>query len=358
MVETTGDPSVSTPSPEAAPEMPAEPSPPPPVRELSLRSLLEAGSHFGHQTRRWDPRMRRYIYGERNGIHILDLDVSLPLFQEALDFLRETVASGGKILFAGTKRQAQAPVQLEAARSGQFYVNNRWLGGTLTNFRTVKKSIDRFKEFLAILGDEEKMAELSKKELARVTRAVGKYRKSLDGIKEMTRLPEALFVIDVNREHIAISEARRLNLPIVAIVDSNCNPEGIDYVIPANDDAIRAIQLYCELVADACLEGAELFNERIQAEQAERGPATEGAPAPGTGRVVVEMKQPPRRGRGGAGGTYQAGPRRPREEVKPAAEPASEPKAASEPKPEPAPEPKPESTPEPAPADPGAGSSS
>ncbi len=266
---------------------------------LSVRSLLEAGVHFGHQTRRWDPRMKRFIFGERDGIHIIDLDKTLPCFQEALDFLKETVASGGKVLFVGTKRQAAAPIETEALRSGQYYVSERWLGGMLTNFRTVKKSIDRYKQMVEILGDEEKLSEVTKKEQARLNREVNKYRRSLEGIKEMTKLPDAMFLIDVSAEHIAVSEARRLGIPIVAIVDSNCNPEGIEYVVPGNDDAIRAIHLYCAQVADACLAGAELYNERVQAEkeaEAARKPA-EGA-APSTGRVVVEIKQPPRRGRG------------------------------------------------------------
>src|SRR5262245_44537238 len=226
--------------------------------EVSIKELIEAGVHFGHQTRRWDPRMKPFLFGERNGVHILDLDQTLPRFRAALDFVRETAARGGKVLFVGTKRQAQAPVQLEAARSGQFYVNNRWLGGMLTNFKTVKKSIERFKELLATTADETKTKDHSKKDLAAMTRAIEKYRKSLDGIREMSRLPDAVFVIDVNREEIAISEAQRLGIPIVAVVDSNCNPFEIDYVIPGNDDSIRAIQLYCARLADACIEGAAI----------------------------------------------------------------------------------------------------
>jgi ribosomal protein S2 len=177
---------------------------------LTVRSLLEAGVHFGHQTRRWDPRMKSFIFGERDGIHIIDLDQTLPQFEEALDFLKETVAEGGKVLFVGTKRQAAAPIESEARRSGQFYVSERWLGGMLTNFRTVKKSIDRYKEMLGILEDEEKRAEITKKEAARLTRETNKYRRSLEGIRDMTKLPDAVFIIDVSAEHIAVSEARRL----------------------------------------------------------------------------------------------------------------------------------------------------
>ncbi len=270
---------------------------------LSIRALLEAGVHFGHQTGRWNPRMKPYIFGERDGIHILNLDATLPRFQAAVEFLRETVAAGGKVLFVGTKRQAQGPIEMEARRCGQFYVNNRWLGGMLTNFRTVKKSIERYKEMRAILDDEEKVTDLSKKERARVNREVNKYARSLEGIKEMTRLPDALLVIDIAREHIAVTEARRLGIPIVAVVDTNCDPEGIDYVIPGNDDAMRAIFLYCARAADACAEGQALHEARVQS-QATADPGKVEAGAPTTGRVVVEIKQPPRRGRGaeGAGG--------------------------------------------------------
>jgi small subunit ribosomal protein S2 len=175
-----------------------------PPGPLTLRELLDSGVHFGHQTRRWNPRMKPFLFGERNGVHIVDLDQTLPRFQRALEFLRETVARGGKVLFVSTKRQAQAPIREYAEHSEQFYVNRRWLGGMLTNFKTVKKSIERFKELLELVGDEEKSGELSKKELSRVNRWIEKYEKSLDGIKEMTRLPDALFVIDVGRESIAV----------------------------------------------------------------------------------------------------------------------------------------------------------
>ena len=267
--------------------------------DVTIRDLLDAGVHFGHQTQRWNPRMKSFLFGERNGVHIIDLDQTLPRFEAALDFVRETTASGGKVLFVGTKRQAQAPIQLEAQRAGQFYVNNRWLGGMLTNFKTVKKSIERFKQLLEIVGDEAKIAEYPKKELARINRLIDKDRKSLDGIKEMTRLPDAVVVIDVSKEEIAVTEARRLGIPIVAVVDSNCSPEGIDFVVPGNDDAIRAILLYCARVADACLEGAVLHDERVRAEVAEAEQARSSgdtAVRPG-GRVVVEITQPPRRGR-------------------------------------------------------------
>jgi small subunit ribosomal protein S2 len=255
--------------------------------------------------------MKNFIFGERNGIHIVDLDQTLERFQEALEFLREVTASGGKVLFVGTKRQAAAPVQTEAARSSQLFVNNRWLGGTLTNFRTVKKSLDRFKEQLALMADETGWNELSKKDRSRITRDVERYKKSLDGLKEMTKLPAAMFLVDVKREHIAVSEGRRLGIPIVAVVDTNCDPEGIDFVIPGNDDATRAISLYCGQVADACIEGAGLHEARVRSQATEEatGRRGEGEAHPsGIGRVVVEIKQPPRRGRGARrGGTRSAG---------------------------------------------------
>jgi small subunit ribosomal protein S2 len=295
--------------------------------ELTVRELLEAGVHFGHQTRRWNPRMKPFLFGERNGVHIIDLDQTLVRFQAALEFVREVVAGGGKVLFVSTKRQAQAPVQLEAARADQYYVNRRWLGGMLTNFKTVKKSIERYKELLELVGDEEKVGELSKKDLSRINRWIEKYQKSLEGIKEMGRLPDAMFVVDVGREAIAVKEAHRLGIPVIAVVDSNCDPDFVDHVIPGNDDSLRAIQLYCSRVAAACVEGAALFNERVQAEVAEeeKARATGAQPEkPATGRVVVEIKQQPRRGRG----AHTSGGRR--GEEKGDAKPESTPAVASE----------------------------
>ena len=271
--------------------------------QVTMQELMEAGVHFGHQTHRWNPRMKRYLFGERNGVHIINLDLTLPRFREGLDFVRDIVAGGGKVLFVGTKRQAQAPIKLEAERANQYFVNNRWLGGMMTNFKTVKKSIERFKQMLEVLGDEEKLAEFSKKDLARMNRQVEKYRKSLDGIRGMVRLPQALFVLDVNCESIAVKEARRLSIPIVSVVDSNCDPLDIDFVIPGNDDSIRAIQLYCSKMANACLEGEVIHNDRIQSQEAEKEKAKAKGPAKGeksgarSGRVVVEIKNPPRRGR-------------------------------------------------------------
>jgi small subunit ribosomal protein S2 len=302
--------------------------------ELNIRELVEAGVHFGHQTRRWNPRMKSFLFGERNGVHIVDLDQTLPRFRDALDFLRETVAGGGRVLFVATKRQAQDPVEIEAKRAGQFYVNRRWLGGMLTNFKTVKKSIDRYKGLLELVGDEERVGELSKKELSRVNRWIEKYRKSLDGIIEMTRLPDAIFVIDVAREAIAVKEGRRLGIPIVGIVDSNCNPDHVDFVVPGNDDSIRALQLYCGRVADACMEGSFLFNERVQSQVSEEEMAKAAggsAEKTSTGRVVVEIKQQPRRGRG----AQSSGGRR--DEPGTPAAPTAPAVAAAEEKPEAAP---------------------
>ena len=298
--------------------------------DVTIRDLLDAGVHFGHQTQRWNPRMKPFLFGERNGVHIIDLDQTLPRLREALDFVRQTTASGGKVLFVGTKRQAAAPIQFEAQRASQYYVNNRWLGGMLTNFKTVKKSIERFKGLLEIVADEAKAAEYPKKELARIQRLIEKYRKSLDGIREMGRLPEAIFVVDVSKEEIAVTEARRLGIPIVAVVDSNCSPDGIDYVIPGNDDSIRAIQLYCARVADASLEGAVLHEERLREQRSEaeerRAPAEPGA-RPG-GRVVVEITQPPRRGRAAS---FGRDPDRDREAPSPAvAAPAPAPAPAGD----------------------------
>jgi small subunit ribosomal protein S2 len=256
--------------------------------------------------------MKPYIFGERNGTHILDLDQALPLFREALQYIQECVAEGGKVLFVGTKRQAAASIEAEALRSGQYYVNNRWLGGMLTNWKTVKRSIDSYKTIIETVEDDEKREGLSKKELSRLNRQREKYRKSLEGIREMTRLPAVIFVVDVVKEQIAVSEGGRLGIPIVGIVDSNCNPLGIDFLIPGNDDATRAIDLYCRLVGEACTEGARIHNERIQSESHAAPGASEESP--GSRRRVVEIKQAPRRSRSaqgssGSGRTHSAGGR-------------------------------------------------
>ncbi len=221
--------------------------------EFSMRQLLEAGVHFGHQTQRWNPRMGEFIYGDRNGIHILDLTQTVPMLDAALNVIRETVAKGGRVLFVGTKRQAQKPIADAAERCAQYYMNHRWLGGTLTNWKTVSQSIQRLKAI------DEQMVEgaegLTKKERLGMEREQSKLQASLGGIREMGGVPDLLFVIDVNKEDLAIAEAKKLGIPVVAIVDTNCSPEGVDYIIPGNDDAARAIALYCDLASRAALDG-------------------------------------------------------------------------------------------------------
>ncbi len=221
--------------------------------EFSMRTLLEAGAHFGHQTHRWNPKMERYIFGARSNIHIIDLSQSIPLMHQALVAVRDVAAKGGRVLFVGTKRQAADPVAEAAKRCAQYYMNNRWLGGTLTNWKTVSGSIARLRELDTLLesGGEGRV----KRELLSLQRERDKLEASLGGIKDMGGIPDIMFVIDTNKEAIAIQEARKLNIPIIAILDTNCDPDGITYPIPGNDDAARAIQTYCDLIADAVLDG-------------------------------------------------------------------------------------------------------
>ncbi|STO11762.1 BS2a [[Flavobacterium] thermophilum] len=232
---------------------------------ISMKQLLEAGVHFGHQTRRWNPKMKKYIFTERNGIYIIDLQKTVKKVEEAYNFVRELAANGGKILFVGTKKQAQESVKEEAERCGMFYVNQRWLGGTLTNFATIQKRIKRLREI-------EKMEEdgifdiLPKKEVIRLKKEKERLEKFLGGIKDMKELPDALFVIDPRKERIAVAEARKLNIPIIGIVDTNCDPDEIDYVIPANDDAIRAVKLLTSKIADAVLEAKQGEEAAVAAE--------------------------------------------------------------------------------------------
>ena len=221
--------------------------------EFSMRQLLEAGAHFGHQTHRWNPKMDRYIFGSRSNIHIIDLSQTIPLLHQALVKVREVAASGGRVLFVGTKRQAAEPVAIAAKRSAQYYVNHRWLGGTLTNWRTVSGSIARLRELEGLLEGEGQGR--GKKELLQMTRERDKLELSLGGIKDMGGIPDLMFVIDTNKEAIAILEAKRLGIPVVAVIDSNCDPDKVDFPIPGNDDAARAIQLYCDLVAKAAIDG-------------------------------------------------------------------------------------------------------
>jgi small subunit ribosomal protein S2 len=223
--------------------------------EISMRQMLEAGAHFGHQTHRWNPKMDKYIFGSRSNIHIIDLSQSIPLLHQALVKVREVAAGGGRILFVGTKRQASEPIATAAKRCAQYYVNHRWLGGTLTNWRTVSGSIARLREVDTLVGGGEGAGGRTKKELLQLTRERDKLELSLGGIKDMGGIPDLMFVIDTNKEAIAIQEARKLNIPVIAILDTNSNPDGITYPIPGNDDAARAIQLYCDLLADAVLDG-------------------------------------------------------------------------------------------------------
>jgi len=228
---------------------------------IAMRSLLEAGVHFGHNTGRWNPKMKQYIFGARNGIHIIDLQHTVKLFKRAFDAVTELTARGEQVLFVGTKKQAQDVMREEAERAGQLHVTQRWLGGTLTNFKTVKGSLERLKA-LEKMEDDGTIFNLTKKEQIMVRRERDKLLKSLGGIKAMAKLPGALFVIDPNKEHIAVAEARKLEIPVIAVTDTNCNPDLVDYVIPGNDDAIRAIRLFTSRIADAAVIGARLFKER------------------------------------------------------------------------------------------------
>ena len=260
---------------------------------FTMRQLLEAGVHFGHVTRRWNPRMAPYIFGTRNGVHIIDLTQTVPMLHRALMVTRETVANNGRVLFVGTKRQAQEPVAEAAARSGQYFVNHRWLGGMLTNWRTISHSIKKLREIEGRLSEEN--SGLTKKELLFLNRERDKLERALGGIKDMGGLPDLLFVIDTNKEQLAIAEAKKLGIPVVAVVDSNSSPEGVAYPIPGNDDASRAINLYCDLMVGAVLDGirAEMHasgvdmgaledqvEDEIEEEEPAAAPATaETAPA-------------------------------------------------------------------------------
>jgi small subunit ribosomal protein S2 len=244
---------------EAAPEAAAAPGAlaqlRDPARPLNVRELFEAGVHFGHQTRRWNPKMRPYLYGSRNGTHIIDLDQTVQLFRRAFTFLTDVVGRGGHVMFVGTKRQAQDIVREEAQRAGQYYVVNRWLGGTLTNFRTIKGGLERLRT-LERMAEDGTYQNISKKEISQLEKERSRFEKYIGGVKGMGSLPQAIFVVDPAQETIAVAEARKLKVPLVAITDSNCDPSFIDYPIPGNDDAIRSIRLITSALADACLLGA------------------------------------------------------------------------------------------------------
>jgi small subunit ribosomal protein S2 len=247
--------------------------------KINIRTLLEAGCHYGHQTRRWNPKMKPYIFGERNGIYILDLKQTVVDADKAYTFLKDTAAKGGKILFVGTKKQAQEPIQTQAERCGMPYINQRWLGGMLTNFVTMRSRIDRLEELEAMVEDG-RMAARGKKEQSVLTKELEKLQRNLGGVRDMRTLPQALFVVDTKREEIAIREANRLHIPVVGLLDTNSDPDVVDYGIPANDDAIRSVNLMCELVADAILAGSgkEQISEQEMA-SGETTPAVETAAA-------------------------------------------------------------------------------
>jgi len=233
--------------------------------QVTMRELLEAGVHFGHQTRRWNPKMKPYVFGARNGIYIIDLQKTVDHARKACDFAVKVTGEGKKVLFVGTKKQAKEVVEEEAKRSGMYFVTNRWLGGMLTNYQTVKASIDRLKKIEA-LKESAEWSETPKKEQSRLDRELEKLKKSLGGIEEMKKLPGALFVIDTEKEHIAIKEAKKLGIPVIAVVDTNCDPSNITHVIPGNDDAIRSVRLFSRLIADSCLEGTQSFQEKLRAD--------------------------------------------------------------------------------------------
>jgi small subunit ribosomal protein S2 len=236
---------------------------------ITMKQLLEAGVHFGHQTKRWNPKMKPYIFGARNGIYIIDLQKTVVMARSAFRFVADLTSRGGHVLFVGTKKQAQDVIREEAARAGQFFVTSRWLGGTLTNFKTIKQGIDRLKT-LEKMAEDGTFDRLPKKEVASLEREREKLEKNLGGVKEMTKLPRCVFVIDPKKEHIAIHEATRLGIPVIGVVDTNCDPDGIDFVIPGNDDAIRSIKLFTSKIADACLEGAARYRASGAAERDEQ----------------------------------------------------------------------------------------
>jgi small subunit ribosomal protein S2 len=232
---------------------------------INMKELLEAGVHFGHQTRRWNPKMKPYIFGARNGIHIIDLQKTVRLFKIAYEFIVRTVSEGYPVLFVGTKKQGHESIVEESERCGMFFIVNRWLGGTLTNFQTIKKSIKRMKD-IERMKEDGSINRYTKKEILKMEKELFKLERNLGGIKNMDELPGAIFVVDPRREKIAVKEGRKLGIPVIAIADSNCDPDEIDFILPGNDDAIRAIRLFCSKIADACIEGHNLAEERLRAE--------------------------------------------------------------------------------------------
>ena len=259
---------------------------------VTIKSLLEAGVHFGHQTNRWNPKMKRYIFGEKNGIYIIDLQITLQCFQKAYDFTRDTVAAGESVLFVGTKRQAMSIVEEEANRSGMFFVNQRWLGGMLTNFQTLRRSISQLKKLEAAETDGT-YERLKKKEIVKMKKEQGKLEKYLSGIKNMKEIPGCIYILDTRIQHITVKEANRLGIPVIALVDTNCDPEGVDFPIPGNDDAIRSLRLFTAQIADACLEGTELRRKRQESAANGDGFLTEASgPGPSEEIIAAENPQP------------------------------------------------------------------
>ena len=246
--------------------------------DISMKQLLEAGVHFGHQTSRWNPKMKPYIFGARNGIHIIDLQQTVAMIKDLEVVVRDLAASGGQVLFVGTKKQAQDAVREEAVRCGMFHVHNRWLGGTLTNFSTIRQSIDRLRKLEEMVNDPKIIEALTKKEMLGLTREKAKLEQSLGGIKGMRKLPDAVFVVDPKQEEIAVKEARKLGIPVIAVIDTNCDPDMIDYKVPGNDDAIRAIRLFCSAIADAVLAGKGLYEQSLVKSKEEAKAAAEAAP--------------------------------------------------------------------------------
>ena len=247
--------------------------------EISMKQLLEAGVHFGHQTSRWNPKMKPYIFGARNGIHIIDLQQTVTMFKDLGAVARDLAASGGHILFVGTKKQAQEAIKEEAERCGMYYVHNRWLGGTLTNFTTIRQSIDRLRKLEEMENDPKIIDALTKKEMLGLKREKAKLEQALGGIKSMRKLPDAIFVIDPKQEEIAVKEARKLGIPVIAVIDTNCDPDMVDYKVPGNDDAIRAIRLFCSAVAEAVTEGKTIYEQSLVKGKEENKAAAETAPS-------------------------------------------------------------------------------
>ena len=246
------------------------------MTQVTMRQMLEAGLHFGHQTRRWNPKMKPFIYGPRNGIYIINLDATMRHFRRAYQYAQERVANGGNILFVGTKRQAQDIIKQEAERCGMPYVNSRWLGGMMTNFQTIRQSVDRLKK-IDTMKEDGSINRFPKKEILKMDKEVEKLERTLGGIKNMRSLPDALFIVDPKNEAIAVSEAQKLNIPVIALTDTNCSPDGIDYLIPGNDDAIRSIKLISSLIAEAILEGKASRGEEDAARAGEMEAAMEAA---------------------------------------------------------------------------------